>query len=218
MKYCKQCKIQILDQTSVCPFCRSVLEKEDEEQTEPMYPQVSIPQKKYRFLMRISLFVSVITMLLLGVINYLTYAGLMWSVICDAGILYFLLTLRYTLFNQDEGHTMKIMVQSLAAILLCILIDHILGYRGWSVNYAIPCAILLVDTGIIVLMIVNMQNWQSYILLQLGMIVIAGIQMILVTRPLLSLIALVSSGVLFLGTVLLGDRRAKNELKRRFHI
>ena len=54
MKYCKQCKIQILDQTSVCPFCRSVLEKEDEEQTEPMYPQVSIPQKKYRFLMRIS--------------------------------------------------------------------------------------------------------------------------------------------------------------------
>jgi len=40
----------------------------------------------------------------------------------------------------------------------------------------------------------------------------------IVTRPLLSLIALVSSGVLFLGTVLLGDRRAKNELKRRFHI
>ena len=79
------------------------------------------------------------------------------------------------------------------------------------------------DTGIIVLMIVNMQNWQSYILLQLGMIVIAGIQMLLyvlhiVTRPLLSLIALVSSGILFLGTVLLGDRRAKNELKRRFHI
>lgn len=39
--------------------------------------------------MRISLFVSVIAMILLGVINYLTYAGLMWSVICDAGILYF---------------------------------------------------------------------------------------------------------------------------------
>ena len=90
-----------MDQTSVCPFCRSVLVKVDEMQTDPRYPQVSIPHKKYRFLMRISLFVSVIAMILLGVINYLTYAGLMWSVICDAGILYFLLTLRYTLFNQD---------------------------------------------------------------------------------------------------------------------
>lgn len=40
----------------------------------------------------------------------------------------------------------------------------------------------------------------------------------IVTKPGLTVIAMGCSFFLFLGTVIIGDRRARVELKRRFHI
>ena len=53
---------------------------------------------------------------------------------------------------------------TLIAILMVVAIDFVVGYRGWSVNYALPSAILLVDAGILILMCINRRNWQSYMM------------------------------------------------------
>lgn len=43
-------------------------------------------------------------------------------------------------------------------------------------------------------------------------------QLEVITRPLISWIAFGVSAFLFLGSYIIGDRRAKIELKRRFHV
>ena len=74
-----------------------------------------------------------------------------------------------------------------------------------------------------VLMLVNMVNWQSYLLMQICTVLvsIAGLVMWyfkVITRPVLSIIAAAVSACLLLGTLIFGDRKAKTELKRRFHV
>ena len=104
-----------------------------------------------------------------------------------------------------------------------ILIDWALGYNGWSFNYVLPSGIILLDVAIVVLMIVNSRNWQSYIMWQIFMILCSFVPIILyltgiIYVPYLALAALGTSVFLFLGTLIIGDRRARVELKRRFHI
>ena len=251
MKYCRQCKVNVADPTGICPLCGSVLEKKQPEEgsgmekkqpeegcgmekrqpeegcggteQDGMYPKLSIPRKKYNLLIRISMFICLIAMLLLGTVNYLTYNGMMWSVICDAGILYLVITLRFSFFNNHEGLPMKILVQSLLAMAVCILVDVTTGYQGWSLCYAVPAAILLVDMVVLILMIANYKNWQYYILLQLGMAIGGIVLLILIRMGMMehTIMALCAAGIsvlFFLGTLIIGDLRARTELKRRFHI
>ena len=112
---------------------------------------------------------------------------------------------------------------TLIAILMVVAIDFVVGYRGWSVNYALPSAILLVDAGILILMCINRRNWQSYMMWQIFMILCSVVPLVLyavgiVTAPLLALLAFAFSTALFLGTLIIGDRRARTELRRRFHV
>ena len=106
---------------------------------------------------------------------------------------------------------------------MTIGIDWIIGYRGWSVNFVVPSAILLIDLAIVILMIVNTRNWQSYILMQMLTVILSGIILVLwkigvIQYPVVTIVAAVVSVVMFVGTLIFGDRRAKNELKRRFHM
>ena len=137
-------------------------------------------------------------------------------------MLYGYLVLRYAILGKS-GYKGKIIVLTLIAILMVVAIDFVVGYRGWSVNYALPSAILLVDAGILILMCINRRNWQSYMMWQIFMILCSIVPVILiftgiVTAQLFALIAFAFSLFLFLGTLIIGDRRARVELKRRFHV
>ena len=45
------------------------------------------------------------------------------------------------------GYKGKIIVLTLIAIPMVVAIDFVVGYRGWSVNYALPSAILFSGCG-----------------------------------------------------------------------
>ena len=145
-----------------------------------------------------------------------------WSAIPGLAMLYGYLVLRYAILGKS-GYKGKIIVLTLIAILMVVAIDFVVGYRGWSVNYALPSAILLVDAGILILMCINRRNWQSYMMWQIFMILCSVVPLVLyavgiVTAPLLALLAFAFSAALFLGTLIIGDRRARTELRRRFHV
>lgn len=223
MRTCKKCKVEILDETTVCPLCRNVLEETKEPaETAVGYPYVKGTVKKLNFVVRLYSFLAIVTEVVLIIVNYLTYQGLWWSAITGISILYFYITLKYSI-QKNSGYRSVIWVQVIGAVLLVIAVDNIVGYRGWSVNYALPGAILLLDVTIMVLMLVNMVNWQSYLLMQICTVLvsIAGLVMWyfkVITRPVLSIIAAAVSACLLLGTLIFGDRKAKTELKRRFHV
>ena len=187
-----------------------------------MYPDDGDTAKRLNFIVKLYTFLAIVIEGGLIAINYATYSGLWWSAICGIAILYFYMTLRYSI-QKNSGYLRIILTQVFAAALLAVGVDWIIGYRGWSVNYVAPSAVLLIDLAVVILMLVNMANWQSYILLQILTVILSGILLLLwgvgvLTQPVVVIVAAAVSAVLFAGTIIFGDRRAKNELKRRFHV
>ena len=220
MSRCKQCNVEILDETERCPLCHSVLEKTVE--VENMYPNVRTMTRRLALLSRIYLFVAILVEALLIYLNVLSDSEMFWSAIPGLAMLYGYLVLRYAILGKS-GYKGKIIVLTLIAILMVVAIDFVVGYRGWSVNYALPSAILLVYAGILILMCINRRNWQSYMMWQIFMILCSVVPLVLyavgiVTAPLLALLAFALSTALFVGTLSLGARRARTALRRRFQV
>lgn len=220
MSRCRQCNIEILDETERCPLCNSVLEQTVE--VENMYPNVRTITRKLMLISRIYLFCAILVEVLLVYINAVTESEIWWSAIPGLTFLYGYMLIRYAILGKS-GYKSKIIVLMLIAILMTVAADFVVGYRGWSVNYALPSGILLIDAGILILMFYNRRNWQSYMMWQIFMILCSLVPVLffrvgIVTAPLLGVIALAASVFLFLGTLIIGDRKARTELKRRFHI
>lgn len=222
MRECKKCHVEILDDTTICPLCKSVLETTGEEPFHNGYPDVKAVSRKLSFVVRLYSFLAIVVEAALITINYLTYRGIWWSAISGIIILYFFITLNYSL-QKNNGYKTVILVQLTGAVLLVIASDFIVGYHGWSVNYVLPASILLLNATIGILMVVNASNWQSYLLMQfLTVLLSCGCVVLwkfdLITSPILTFVALAVSLCFVLGTLIFGERKAKAELKRRFHV
>lgn len=232
MKKCNKCGIKITDETVICPLCQNVLDDVEEENTtsdvtaseigKTMYPQIEFNMHKFNIIFRLFLFLSIILSALLITVNYLTYSGVWWALISIGAIVYMWLTVFYSIRN-DKNSAMKIVIQTLFGQLLTLLIDWSIGYSGWSINYAIPCIFMVANLAVLILMLVNFTNWQSYIMFQIifvafGFILIIFSLVKLITHPMLTFIAFGCSIVILSGTLIFGERSAKNELQRRFHL
>lgn len=220
MSICKKCNLEILDETERCPLCNSVLEQTVE--VEDMYPNVRVMARKLMLISRIYLFSAIIAEVLLVYINVVTDSEIWWSAITGLSLLYVYMLIRFAILGKS-GYQSKVTLLSLIAVLMLVAIDFLYGYRGWSINYALPVVILLVDMSILILMILNRRNWQSYMMWQLFMILCSVVSLVfsligIATRPFMGELAFAASVLLFVGTVIIGDRRARTELKRRFHV
>lgn len=220
MSRCNQCNIEVLDETERCPLCNNVLEKTID--VENMYPDIRMKSRKMILFSRIYLFLAVtIEIILINICIFLNI-DIVLSIISGCVLFYGYMVIRYAIIGQS-GYREKILVLTTLAVLIFVAIDYSSGYRGWSVNYIFPTGIMLIDVGVIILMLINRKNWQSYIMMELFMVVCSFGGLILkftgiITDQILIVIATNMSIILFLGTVIIGGRRAKVELKRRFHI
>ena len=220
MSKCRNCNVEILDETEFCPLCHSVLEQTEE--LENMYPDARLKTQKMKFVTRLYLFCALVLEFLLVVIDFSGENQIHWSILVGLGLLYVYMVLRYAVLGKS-GYRAKTIVLVLLAILFLVVVDFITGYRGWSVDYVTSGGILLVDVAIIGLMIWNRRNWQSYLMWQITMVLFSIIPAVLYWMGLernftMAFLPLIVSVFLFLGTMILGGRRASQELYRRFHI
>ena len=220
MSKCRNCNVEILDETEFCPLCHSVLEQTEE--LENMYPDARLKTQKMKFVTRLYLFCALVLEFLLVVIDFSSESQIHWSILAGLGLLYVYMVLRYAVVGKS-GYRAKTIVLVLLAILFLVAVDFITGYRGWAVDYVVSGGIILVDAAIIGLMIWNRRNWQSYLMWQISMVLFSIVPVILYAAGIernfiMALLPLIVSVFLFLGTMILGGRRASQELYRRFHI
>lgn len=221
MSKCRQCQVIVRDDTQICPLCKCVLDTDDS--VENKYPDIWTKNYVIKLITRIYLFVAILTETILAILNYMYFNGTYWSVIVGVILAYIYLTLAYTVSYSRAGYRMKIIVGVAGAVLLLLVIDRVLGNNGWSMNYAFPVALLAVDFTVLLLVIFNRKNWQSYLCFELAMIIFSLIPVVLnwlgyIRVPSFSYVALAAAVFLFLGTLIIGGKRATTELKRRFHI
>ena len=217
MNKCKRCNVWVADDTMVCPLCHTILtENKSMEQSldhnankmqgvqRPGYPDVKKNTRRFRKAGRILLFISLAVEMLLAFINYLTFT--LWDI-----------------FSRRQGHIRKIYTQIFVILGLLVLIDYSLDWKGWSLEFGLPCIIYGLVLAIIICMSVNSSSWQNYLLMQLAAIALSIVDVVLHFKGyfhhiVLAWIALGLSVLLWSGTMLIGDRKAKNELKRKLHI
>lgn len=220
MSKCIQCKIEVLDEAQHCPLCQAALEHTID--VEDMYPDIKMRTRKLVMFSRIYLFVAIVAEILLVNISFFFRWSSIVYIICAMALFYGYMVIRYAILGTS-GYIAKTIVLIALALAMLVAADFFVGYHGWSVNYVLPSGILLMDIGILIFMMVNRKNWQSYIMLELFVVICSGVMLLLyafgvVTNPVVSVVAFNVSLILFLGTVIIGGRRARVELKRRFHI
>lgn len=229
MNKCKRCGVRVMDNTLICPLCHTVLTENKEEvngnrDKGENYPNVKQETRRFRKTGRILLFLSLALEVLLVFINYMTYssAARKWSVITGGVIAYLILTLWHVL-RRRRGHIREIYMQTFVVMGLLMLIDFALDWTGWSLEFGLPCVIYGLVLAIIICMAVNFSGWQNYLLIQMAAVFLSVIDVALhfagfLHHIVLAWVALGLSVLLWSGTMIIGDRKARNELKRKLHI
>ena len=187
-----------------------------------MYPDVRGSQKKFRLFENIVLFISIVIAISVLTIDYLGGKIFGWSMVVILVLIYANTLIRLAITGKS-GYVFKTISMVVIAVLVLLGIDYSTGYRGWALNYILPTGIILMDIAILVVMIVNFRNWQSYMMTQILMILLSIIPLVLlavgvIDNKYVAIAAMAASLFLFLGTLIIGDKRARTELQRRFHI
>ncbi|HAS74874.1 MAG TPA: hypothetical protein DCS67_12085 [Clostridiales bacterium UBA8960] len=234
MKYCKSCKVASLDVVGRCPLCEAILvdlpdSKGFEDLSaqlalmdEDRYPDVVISKSSYSFVKRIYAFLAVLIIGASIAMDILIDSDVTWSIISIAAVLYGW-TLIYHAIRTNVHIGSKIFVQAISASVFIVLVDQFTVFEGWSVNYVVPQILTLSNVAIFILMMINRMVWREFVFYQLAMTVIGFVPIALivfdvVTRPLASIVCIVISAVILVGTVIFGDKTVKSELIRRFHV
>ena len=223
MNKCWNCGVEFIDPTNICPLCKCITENDSDFMEGPTYPHHAEKEiKKIQRALNIYTFAAIVAEVILLLIDSRTGDSFWWSIMIGAFFVYGFITLKFSV-QKDIGYQFKMLLQVLLGVSVLIVIDYLRGFYGWSLNYVLPSAFILIDVAIIVLMIVNNRNWQSYIPMQLLIIGLCIIPFILryfgiSTDSIMCLIALAVSVLLFVGTLLVGGKRARDELYRRFHV
>ncbi|MBR7090318.1 MAG: zinc ribbon domain-containing protein [Lachnospiraceae bacterium] len=221
MAECKKCGVRITDDTDRCPFCRCVLE-DDGTKGENVYPDVENKVKVWRHIRRIVLFLSICAMVGMFIALYMGADIFNWTIVVGLILLYVNVTIYMTITDRI-GYMFKTLFLTLAVVFILIGIDYFTGYNRWSYDYILPTALMFLDFSCVLLMLINRRNWQSYISLQLfnifwSVVLMVMLQLDIIRQPVMVLIPVAASLVIFTGTVIFGGRRATDELKRRFFI
>ncbi len=223
MNKCLHCGVNIQDQTDVCPLCQCIVEAGTEEAVMERYPDIRLKARKLELAGRIALFLAIVLGALAIIINFTHQNGVWWSAVVVGGLADMMLILFFIVENEHAGYRSKTLLGVGCTAAYMVLIDYVFGFTHWSLDYAVPAALLVIDAMIVIVMFVNMRNWQSYLLFQIFMILCSGICVLLsltgtIRHPFMSYTAFGLSCIMFLATFIIGGRRARNELKRRFHV
>ena len=114
-------------------------------------------------------------------------------------------------------------MQIIAISILTVYIDNKLGYRGWSINLAIPILIIISNITMLVLTIVNYNKFIKYAIYQLIIVLFSMLPIILVKENIVQnkTLSIVASAISILNLVIslvLCIKDIKEAIIRKFHI
>lgn len=225
MKNCKQCGVYFADDSNICPLCHCALtlcDNNAEAFVAQGYPTNHMIMKQRSLVLRILLSAVIVTEAILIIVNIYTESRSAWSLFTGIYLLYTYLLARFSVFQNGSGRW-RIITGTILTALLIFAVDTSNGYSGWSINYFFPISFAVLDIMVLVLILVRKDVWQSYLVVQLTLIAMTGVGLLLIplglmTRPKVSILVFIMSVLCFTVTVIIGGQKAREELKRRFHI
>ncbi len=168
------------------------------------------------------LILSVLTAILLTIINKLTTPNIAWAAIANSGIIYIWVVVWYSVKKNINiaGH---VLIQSIAIALLTIFIDYKIGYIGWSLRMAIPIIIIVANSTMLILTIISYKKYLKYAVYQLIILIFSILPQVAISEQIMknSVLGAVSIGISAINlliTMLLSFKDIKEIVIRKFHM
>ena len=186
-----------------------------------IYPK-KLSSKKGDKIIRILIISSIIIAMILVLINKITTSNIPWAAFTNCGIIYIWITAIYAVRKRTNvaGH---VLVQTIIISSVTLYIDQRLGFKGWSINIAIPIILIIANISMLVLTIISYKKYIKYAIYQLMIVLISFIPIILIAEKMIQPKALnkIAIGVSILNLVIslsLGYKDIKETIIRKFHL
>ena len=139
MKYCPRCKVTVRGFSTYCPLCQGKLTGEG---SSPFFPKVPTIYEKYRIFFQILALSGIGIGIVAVTVNLIVPQTGNWSVLVLLGIGCLWLSVGVSVRNLHHV-THVIMTQSILGSLFFVLWDFAIGWRGWSIDYAVPILLMV---------------------------------------------------------------------------
>ena len=186
-----------------------------------LYPKILNIKKSY-FVIKLLILISFILSASGIIVNLLTTPNIKWSYIGIVGIIYSWITTMYAI-KKNTNISAYVMIQMILISILVVILDFLLGYNGWAVNYALPIIIWTANLTMFVLTIVAHRRYYSYAIYQFIIFLLSislfALFLIGVLHNLLFVLITIAAILInLIGTLILVRKDLKEELIKRFHI
>ena len=186
-----------------------------------LYPNI-INIKTSDVVINILSIISEIVCVVSVILNAAFTPGFKWSYIVILGIIYSWITVMYSI-KKTVNIASHVLLQTFIDSVVVILLDLIIGYKGWSIAIAWPIIICTANITMLVLTIVTRKKYFKYAIYQIMLFALNTvlIAVIAINNPHkilpISLTTITSAITLILAIELCG-KELKEELKRFFHV
>lgn len=186
-----------------------------------IYPK-KINSKKSDKIIKIFALISIIIAIVLIIINKLTTPEIHWAALSNCGILYVWITVIYSIKRNTNiaGH---VLIQTIALSLLTIYIDYKIGFKGWSLEIAIPIIIMIANITMFILTIVSYKKYIKYAIYQLMIVFFSMLPVTFMTERIIenNTLSIIASGIStlnFILSLILCAKDVKEAIVRKFHM
>lgn len=222
MKRCNKCNLNVNSHRKTCPLCGQILENPNKETPPMLYPPYNGNIKRINLFLRILMFVSLVTIFISLLINFLTTPKDLWSIYVIIGVFYGWVLLRSTIMSKSNV-ALRLIVQMVALSIVVWGIQENSHSGNWALDYVIPCIGILTTLSIIIIIMSKPMKYSDYLFYLLIAVLIGFVPIILYFTEIVTVLwpSIAAAGlsiVTILGMIFFADRATKDELKKRFHL
>ena len=136
-----------------------------------IYPK-KISSKKLDVFLNITTISLIVISVILLIINLLTSPNIYWSHLCIIGFIYAFFTIKYSIVNTTNISNHVVIQTILLSALICF-VDYRIGYRGWSINIAIPILLIISNITMFIITLASYKHYGKYAISQLIIVLIS---------------------------------------------
>ncbi len=178
--------------------------------------------RRYNFVLRLVIFISLVIGSSSLLINFLTYSGNLWSLYVVGTLLYVWIAIVYPLFSKKKIGRI-IVLDAIVTSIYVFALELATQTQGWGLTYVTPFIFITATLMITFIIFLKRLKWREYTIYQTIMVIMGFLPIVfcvtgLVTSVWPSILSAFYSFLTLAGMFIFADKKYKDELIKRFHL